>query len=103
MPGGCLSGGVCLVRCLPGGVYLGGVWGGVCPRGYLPQGCLPRGGCMSMCVCLGGCLPRGRGLPEGCTPPPLLLVNRMTDRCKNINFPQHRLRTVIQKVCDVNL
>ena len=35
-----------------------------------------------MCVCLGGVY----------TPP----VNRITDRCKNITFPQLRLRTVIK-------
>ena len=66
--GGVCLGGVCPGRCLPreGGVYPGGV----CPR------CLPRGGCL-----------RG-GLEY--TPP----VNRMTDRCKNITFPQLRLWTV---------
>ena len=53
-------------------------------------------------VCLGGCLP-GRCLPRGwvvsakgaCTPPP---VNRITDRCKNITFPQLPLRTVTRKL-----
>ena len=43
-----------------GGIYLGGV----CPGGCLPSGCLPR----------------------RCTPP--TPVNRITDRCKNINLPQ---------------
>ena len=49
-------------------------------QGCLPGGCLPRG------VCLAGCLP-GRVYTSD--------VNRMTDRCKNITFPQLRLRTVI--------
>ena len=55
-------------------------------------------------VCLGGCLPgggsllRGGGLPrrvsaQGGVHNPF--VNRMTDRCKNIIFPQLRLLTVI--------
>ena len=35
---------------------------------------------------VGGCGPRGTH-----TPP----MNRMTDRCKNITFPQLRLRAVI--------
>ena len=30
--------------------------------------------------------------PGGYTPP----VNRITDRCKNISFPQLRMRTVIK-------
>ena len=41
----------------------------------------------------GGCLPRVCGVSQhalGQTPP----VNRMTDRCKNITFPQLCLRTV---------
>ena len=49
-------------------------------------------------VCLGGCLPRrGQCLPGGClprgvcTPTP---VNRITDKYKNITFPQLRLRMV---------
>ena len=72
----------CLRGCLPGG----SAWAGVC-LGGLPRGCLPR-----------GCLPRGC-LPGGCTPPwsqrqnpP---VNRITDRCKNITFPQLLLQMVI--------
>ena len=40
-------------------------------------------------VSAGGCLPRGCLLRH---PPPL--VNRITDRCKNITFPQLLLRTV---------
>ena len=42
--------------------------------------CLPMGG-----VCPGGCLPRG------CTPP----CEQITDRCKNITFPQLHFRVVI--------
>ena len=42
--------------------------------------------------------------PPGCTPCPIALcappVNGMTDRCKNISFPQLRLRAVkIRQVC----
>ena len=56
--------------------------------GVSAQGCPP-----------GGCLPRRRvyvsqhALKQ--TPPPP--VNRITDRCKNITFPQLRLRTVITR------
>ena len=53
-----------------------------------------------VCVCVlgdwrvsgGGCVDQegvARGMYTPQTPPP---VNRMTDRCKNINFPQLRLR-----------
>ena len=67
--------GMCLPRgvCLPGGVFQGGC---------LPGGCLP-----------GGCLPRGVCIPA-CTGADTPLVDRMTDRRKNITFPQLRLRTV---------
>ena len=68
--GGVCPGGVCLVVSAGeggSGFYLGGC---------LPRGCLPKGG-----VC-----PRGVHLP--------LPVNRNTDRCKSITFPQLRLRTV---------
>ena len=47
-------------------------------------GCLPGGGGVCLEVSVEGCLPRG------CTPP----VNRNGDRCKNITFPQLRLRMV---------
>ena len=61
-----------------GAVCLGGLSIGVClPRWGLPGGVYPWG------VCPGGCLPRGV-----C---PLSLVNRMTDRCKNITLPQTSL------------
>ena len=55
------------------------VWGwGVSAR----RGCLARGG-----VCLGGvCL--GSVCP----------LNRITDRCKNITFPQLRFRAVIKEI-----
>ena len=43
------------------------------------SGCCREGGCLPGTVCLGGCL------PGECTPAP---VNRITDRCKNITFPQ---------------
>ena len=52
----------------------GRLWGGVSAR----EGCL------------GGCLPRGVVLY---TYPP---VDRMTDACENITFPQLLLRTVIK-------
>ena len=48
------------------------------------EGCLPGG------VCPGGCLPGGRGFT-----PPLLWTEWLTDRCKNITFPQLRLWAVI--------
>ena len=51
--------------------------GGVCPRGFLPRGCLPR-----VVSLPGECIPACNG---GDSPPP---VNRMTDRCKNITLPQ---------------
>ena len=78
--------------------------------GDLPRaGCLPRkgvcsgGGCLrgrrcvcqgGVCVCLGGVCPGGVS-PSACwdTHPS---VNRMTDACENINFPQ-LLRAVIRK------
>ena len=69
--------------------------------GCLPRGCLP-GGCLPSRVCLGVCL--GVCLPRGCTPPAHRMlgykqppVNRITDRCKNITFPQLHLRNVISK------
>ena len=60
----------------------------------LPGGCVCfRGGCVCFLVgvCfLGGVYP---SMHWGRHPP----VDRMTDRCKNITFPQIRLRTV--KIC----
>ena len=71
--------------------------GSVCLGGCLPRvGCLPREGCLPRV-----CLPKGAVCPEGCTPCRLqawihpLLVNRITDRCKNITFPQLRLRELM--------
>ena len=52
---------------------------GLCPEGVSVQGSLCTGS-----LCLGG-------LCQGVQPPP---VNRTTDRCKNITFPQLRLRMV---------
>ena len=63
-----------LLWCLLGGVCPGGV----CQRGCLPKGCLP-GGCIPVC--------NGADIPH---------VDRMTVRCKNITFPQLRLRMVIR-------
>ena len=72
IPVGCVSSAAVAVfgeGCLPGGdVHPGG-------------GCLPGGVCLGRGVCQGGeHLPPHR--------------NRMADRCKNITFPQLRLRTV---------
>ena len=80
---------------------------GVCPGGCLPRGCLPKGVCLGEGVCLGsawGCLSRGC-LPGGCLPRGLYTLpgpkadtplNRITDRCKNITFPQLLLWEVIK-------
>ena len=57
----------------------------------LPRGCLPRGVSVLGGVSAWECLPRGV-----CTP-----VNRITDRCTNITFPQLRLRAVISISPDV--
>ena len=64
-------------------------WGGQPRRGCLPSGCLHIG----VCPGVGGSLPGGEVLPRGCTPPS---VDRMTDACENITFPQLLLRTVIK-------
>ena len=62
--GGSLSEtGLCLGGLCPGGLCLrGSLWGGLCPRGVSVLG----------------------GLPDRDPP----LVNRMTNRCKNITLPQ---------------
>ena len=60
------GGGVCIPTCSGQGVSA---------RGW----CLPGGG-----VCAGGCI-------TACTPP--LWTEWLTDRCKNITFPQLRLQT----------
>ena len=80
----------------------------------IPVGCVPSAA-VAVCwgVCSRGCLPRGesaRGvsaqgarLPWGCLPGGVsqhalrqtpLWTEWLTDRCKNITFPQLRLRTV---------
>ena len=64
--------------------------GGLC----LPRGCLPRWVSAQGDVSAWGCLPRG----VYTTP----LVHTITDRCKNITFPQLLLRTVnISLKCDI--
>ena len=92
--------GVCPGGCLPRGNTWGmsaqgvSAWGGVCRAGWLLGDVCWEGGCLLGGVCPGGCLPRGcvsQHAPLADTPP----VERMTDRCKNITFPQLRLRTVI--------
>ena len=57
------------------------VWAGVCPGGCLPGG---------VCPGVYHSMHWGRHSP--------LPVDRMTNRCKNITFPQLRLRTV--KICE---
>ena len=58
------------------------------------QECIPVGCILSAVTGEGVCLPGGEMvLPRGrCTPP----VDRMTDTCENITFPQLLLRTVIK-------
>ena len=63
-----------------GGSSQGGfAWLSVCPGGVSAQGGVLPGG-----VCPGGCLPDPHPRP----------VDRMTDACENITFPQLLLRTV---------
>ena len=62
-----------------------GVEGGVC-RGCVSRGCLPGGSVQGVYT------PAHCMLGYKRSPPP---ENRMTDRCKNISFPQLRLRAVI--------
>ena len=88
--------------CLPRGVSAPGMaaWEQcVCPGGAWGQCVCPGGVCLGRCVSARECLPR-RCLPgwvytpqtQGQTPLP---VNRITDRCRNITFPQLLLWTVI--------
>ena len=61
----------------------------------IPVGCVPSAAVASPGeggICPGGCLPRSCVCPGGVHHPP---VNRISDRCKNITFPQLLLRTVI--------
>ena len=68
----------------------------------IPVGCVPSAAVAVSGVCVPrGCLPVGGGLPGGVSDigggvhlPP---VDRMTDTCENITFPQLLLRTV--KIC----
>ena len=57
-------------------------WGWHLPRGVCPGDMSPQGGCLLRWVYPS--MHWGRHFP----------VDRMTDRCKNITFPQLRLRTV---------
>ena len=84
----------------PGWGYLPGYGGGGLSawpgRGCLlpGEGCLPGVGCL---LGWGGCLPDGGCLPgHGVLPGQgvHLPVDRMTDACENITFPQLLLRTV---------
>ena len=72
-------------------------------NGYQKQECIPVGCVSSATVAvMGGCLPGGGGgclpgrvcLPGGGVSDTPLPVNRITDRCKDITFPQLLLRTV---------
>ena len=115
IPVGCVPPACCpYLPDLPACTALGGVsaWGGYLPGGCTCQGGVPAwvgyllGGVPAQGVYLargvpaqgvylpGGYLPRGLYLPGGCTcmggtcPGTLPPVNRMTDRCKNITWPQ---------------
>ena len=83
----CVSRGVCASRyvCVcPGGCLPRGwecVHGGVCPRGICPGVCVSREDVSKMVV---------RGGVSATQPP----VNKMTDACESIRFPQILLRTV---------
>ena len=114
--GGSVQGSACPVGCLPSGVSARGVCLGLCVSaqgGVSLRGCLPREfllgvsaqgdlqrACLPGSVCPGGCLPRGclsRGVyPSMHWADTLLWTEWLTDRCKNITFPQLRLRTVIK-------
>ena len=88
IPIGCVPSAAVAVRgvCFQGGCFKGGFL----PSGCLPWVCLPRG-CLS-----GGCLPGGVcPVCTGKTPPPTW-TEWLTDRCKNITFPQFRLQTIIR-------
>ena len=77
--GGCLPGGVCLSRLLPREV---------CPRGVFPWGSAWGGVRVSA---LSVSVPGGVFLGESAPPSP---VDRTTDACENITFPQLLLLTV---------
>ena len=66
------------------------IWGGGLAKGEVSA----QGGVCLEGVCLGGVSVQGVSAYGGClskvTPP----VNRITDRCENITFPQLLLRTV---------
>ena len=99
--GGVCLDGVCVQgECLPRGcVSRMGVCLGVCVQdGCLPGVCVwPREGC----VCLGAvCL--GVYAPIACWDTPPLWTEWLTDRCKNITFPQLRLRAVIISTTNTN-
>ena len=75
----------------------------------IPVGCVPSaagrlggrvsvGGCPPGGVCPGGCLPGGVCLGGAHLPP----VDRMSDACENITFPQLLLRTVMNSSCTAN-
>ena len=100
---GVCPGGVCSRRCLPTGcllregAYMGvPAPGGLCRWGSLPGWCLSSGGVSTQGVCVSrGCTPTWI---QRQTPPQIQRltspVSRMTDMCKNIIFPQPRLRAV---------
>ena len=68
--------------------------------GCLPGGCLPQGELPGVCLLWGGVCARGWP-PRGVYPsihlgrhPPPLWTEWLTDRCKNITFPQLHFQTV---------
>ena len=65
---------------------------GACMGRGAPWKCAWQGACMAEGVC-------GRGHPWHTHPP----LNRITDMCKNITFPQLRLRAVINKLTRANV
>ena len=105
LPLGCLPRGY-----LPEGLSAQGVsaLGVVCPGNVSAQGGVCLGGVYLGSACPGGCLPRdvcvqGVYTSQRQTPPNPKVhtpwyhpspLNRMTDKCKNITFPQFRLRGV---------
>ena len=98
--------GGCCVRSW-GNVHSGG--GACMPRGCVSGVCMPGGVCawvmcMPVCACPGGHACLWMGVPRrACQrfvcgtygPPRLPPVNRITDVCENITFPQLRLLAVI--------
>ena len=109
---GCQGQGVCVRGCLPRKGWCVQRGRGVCLEGVSASGCLIRG----------GCTPLGRHThspwadtghspgkhPSGHTPMPIACwdtspINRITDRCKNITFPQLRFLAIVILLLVLNL